>query len=72
MDFRIFKWGNEPWSRGAYSYSLAGSGKAKAICREPIQNRIYFAGEGYYEGPYPGTVEAAVISGLDTARQLLA
>jgi monoamine oxidase len=70
-DFRIFNWKNEAWCRGAYSYSMVGSTNAKAICREPVQNRIYFAGEAYYEGPYPGTVEAAVVSGLETARLLL-
>jgi len=70
-DVRIFNWMNNPWSRGAYSYSLVGSGAAKAICRKSIQNRIYFTGEAYYDGPFPGTVEAAVVSGLETARQLL-
>ena len=71
-DFRVFNWKNEPWSRGAYSYSNVGFRKTKFICRKPVQNRIYFAGEAYYEGPYPGTVEAAVVSGLETARQMLA
>jgi len=70
-DVRIFNWMNNPWSCGAYSYSLVGSGAAKAICRKSIQNRIYFTGEAYYDGPFPGTVEAAVVSGLETARQLL-
>jgi monoamine oxidase len=68
---RIFNWINEPWSRGAYSYALAGYDKAKSVCRKSIENRIYFAGEAYYEGPYPGTVEAAVVNGRETARQLL-
>lgn len=68
---RIFNWKNEPWSRGAYSYPVVGFRKTISICREPVQNRIYFAGEAYYEGAYPGTVEAAVVSGMETARQLL-
>jgi monoamine oxidase len=70
-DFRIFNWKNEPWIRGAYSYSRVGSQEARAICREPVQRRIYFTGEAYYEGAFPGTVEAAVVSGLETARQIL-
>jgi monoamine oxidase len=70
-DVRIFNWKNNPWSRGAYSYSLVGSGSAKEICRESIQNRIYFSGEAYYDGPFPGTVESAVVSGLETSNQLL-
>ena len=63
-------WKNEPWSRGAYSYSLIGFRKTISVCKEPVENRIYFAGEAFYEGPYPGTVEAAVVSGLETARLL--
>jgi monoamine oxidase len=68
---RIFNWKNEPWSRGAYSYALAGYNNAKSVCRKSIESRMYFAGEAYYEGPYPGTVEAAVVNGRETARQLL-
>jgi monoamine oxidase len=70
-EFRIFNWKNEPWIRGAYSYSRVGSQEARAICRKPIEHRIYFTGEAYYEGPFPGTVESAVVSGLETARQIL-
>lgn len=70
-NFRIFNWKNEPWSRGAYSYSKLGFRSAGFLSRESIQKRIYFAGEAYYEGAHPGTVEAAVVSGLETARQLL-
>jgi monoamine oxidase len=67
---KIFNWKKEPWSRGAYSYALVGSGDAQAICRLPVQNRIYFAGEAYYEGAYPGTVEAAIVNALATAKQI--
>jgi monoamine oxidase len=71
-EFRIFNWKNKPWIRGAYSYARVGSQEARAICREPVQQRIYFTGEAYYEGPFPGTVEAAVVSGQETVRQILA
>ncbi|HEY8734820.1 MAG TPA: NAD(P)/FAD-dependent oxidoreductase [Puia sp.] len=67
----VFNWRNKPWSRGAYSYPKYGSGSAIAICRQSLSNRIYFAGEAYYEGPYPGTVEAAIINGKETSRQLI-
>jgi monoamine oxidase len=70
-EFRIFNWENEPWSRGAYSYPRVESEQAKTVCRKSVDGRIYFAGEAFYEGPCPGTVEAAVISGLDAARLLL-
>ena|SRR5450432_196871 len=68
---RIFNWKNEPWSRGAYSYSKVGFRSAKAVCRESLQYRIYFSGEAYYEGPFPGTVEAAIVNALYTAKRIL-
>jgi monoamine oxidase len=68
--YKVFNWKQEPFSRGAYSYSLVGSEQAKAIYRRPIQDRIYFSGEAAYEGPYPGTVEAAVVSALETVRSM--
>lgn len=66
-DYRIFNWKNEPGSRGAYSYSRVGFRNSKTVYRKPVQNRIYFAGEACYDGAHPGTVEAAVVSGLVTA-----
>jgi monoamine oxidase len=70
-DYRIFNWKNEPGSRGAYSYSRVGFRNSKTIYRKPVQNRLYFAGEASYDGPHPGTVEAAVVSGLVTAENLI-
>ncbi len=70
-NIRIFNWNNIPWIRGAYSYSMVGSGQAKAVCRKSVEKRIYFAGEAFYDGPFQGTVEAAVVSGLKTAKLLL-
>jgi len=67
----IFNWKNEPWSRGAYSYGRVGFRHSKTVYRKPVESRIYFAGEACYDGPFPGTVESAVVSGLVTARNLL-
>jgi monoamine oxidase len=70
-NYRIFNWINEPWSRGAYSYARIGFEKARAVWRQPVDGNIYFAGEAYYDGPFPGTVEAAIVNGMETARNLL-
>ena len=69
--FRIFNWKKDPWTKGAYSFALPGYAGTNKIYREPVDDRIYFSGEASYDGPHPGTVEAAVVSGLATARQLL-
>lgn len=70
-DCMVFNWRNKPWCRGAYSYPKYGFRTAIAICRQSLSKKIYFAGEAYYEGPYPGTVEAAIISGKQVSRQLV-
>lgn len=71
-DFRVFNWKKETWSRGAYSYPTVQSRQAKIFSMKSWDHKIYFAGEAFYEGPHPGTVEAALISGIDRARHLLA
>jgi len=70
-NFRVFNWKNEAWSRGAYCYFRVGFEKAISVWKEAVGGNIYFAGEAYYEGPHPGTVEASVENGIDTARRLL-
>ena len=44
----------------------------KKILKEPLNNTLFFAGEGLHDGPEIGTVEAAFITGRDTAYQLIA
>jgi monoamine oxidase len=70
-EFRVFNWKNEAWSRGAYCYFRVGFEKAINVWKEAVGGNIYFAGEAYYTGPHPGTVEASVLNGIDTARRLL-
>ena len=71
-DFRVFNWKKETWSRGAYSYPTVQSRQAKISDLKSWDRKIYFAGEAFYEGAHPGTVEAALISGIERATQLMA
>jgi monoamine oxidase len=70
--FHIFNWKKDMWAGGGYSYSLVDSAENKVTGRKPLENRIYFAGEALYDGPFQGTVEAAIVSGQTAATQLLA
>jgi len=36
-----------------------------------VDNTLYFAGEACYSGPHVGTVEAAIVSGINAAKTLL-
>lgn len=71
LDVKIYNWRKDPFAAGAYSFDLAGSGEAKTIWKRSIEKTLFFAGEACYEGPYMGTVEAAIISGLETATEII-
>ena len=67
----IANWRNDPFARGAYSYSMVGSAEALKIFNTPVNSTIFFAGEAFYEGPAPGTVEAALVSGRNAAKKIM-
>jgi monoamine oxidase len=68
----VRNWGAEAYAYGAYSYPTVGSPAARAVLAAPVANTLYWAGEGLYEGPAGGTVEAALVSGRRAAQVLLA
>ncbi|RZK98559.1 MAG: FAD-dependent oxidoreductase, partial [Hymenobacter sp.] len=68
----VRNWGAEAYAYGAYSYPTVGAPAARAVLAAPVANTLFWAGEGLYEGPAGGTVEAALISGQQAARALLA
>jgi monoamine oxidase len=69
---RAIDWGADPFARGAYSYATPQTRKAQSALKEPGGGSIFFAGEALYAGAQMGTVEAALASGLETARRILA
>jgi monoamine oxidase len=69
---RAINWGNDPLARGAYSYATPNTRAAQLALKKPDSGAIFFAGEALYAGPDMGTVEAALASGLETARTILA
>ncbi len=67
----VVNWKNDPYSNGAYSYNTVESIQAKTLFNTPIEQTIYFAGEAFYEGPSPGTVEAALVSAKDVVEKIV-
>ncbi|RYY11086.1 MAG: FAD-dependent oxidoreductase, partial [Cytophagaceae bacterium] len=67
----VQNWGAEPYAYGAYSYATVGAPVARAALATPVAGTLFFAGEGLYEGPAGGTVEAALASGQAAARAML-
>ena len=69
---RAINWGNDPYARGAYSYPTLRTREAQSLLRKPNGDAIFFSGEALYAGPELGTVEAALASGQETARTIIA
>jgi monoamine oxidase len=68
---RAINWGNDPFARGAYSYATPKTREAQSVLRGPKGDAIFFSGEALYTGPEMGTVEAALVSGQETAQTIL-
>jgi monoamine oxidase len=68
---RAINWRNDPLACGAYSYATLGTRQAQAVLACADGSAVFFAGEALYRGKDMGTVEAALASGLETARTIL-
>ena len=71
VTWHVVNWTTDPFTRGSYAYDTVESAEARKILTTPINYTIYFAGEYLYDGPAMGTVEAALTSGLETAKEIL-
>ncbi|MEP7141577.1 MAG: NAD(P)/FAD-dependent oxidoreductase [Ferruginibacter sp.] len=63
----VFNWKKNEYAMGAYSYATIHSGAAIDIITAPLAGTIFFAGEALYTGDHPGTVEAALVNGINTS-----
>ncbi len=64
-------WPADPYAKGVYSYTTPWSKDAITELRQPVENKLYFAGEALTLGHDVGTAEAALASGLATANKIL-
>lgn len=69
--WHIADWHNNEFSRGAYSYYMLETEEALKVLNRSVQDTLFFAGEGCYDGPWGGTVEAALESGRDVAARII-
>src|SRR6266487_5220340 len=70
--WKIVNWSLDPFALGAYSFDMLETVAARKILNIPIRETIFFAGEALYEGNSPGTVEAALVSGMEAAEKVIA
>ena len=59
----IQNWTTNPFVKGAYSYSTIGMGNAREIAAQPVNKKIYFAGEAMNINGHHQTVHGAVETG---------
>lgn len=71
VDWEVFNWQTERSILGGYSYATPETANALKILNTPINEKLFFAGEGLYSGDHPGTVEAAIVSAKQTVAHLL-
>jgi hypothetical protein len=68
----VFNWQKDESTRGAYSFEVVNGSRSKKILSSPVEETIFFAGEGLFEGVENGTVEAALKNGRETAFNIIA
>jgi monoamine oxidase len=68
---QVFDWANDPFARGAYSYDTPEKPEALKELNKPEGEKIFFAGEGLFDGPYSAMVEGALHTGKDAAERIL-
>ncbi|ATE63042.1 flavin monoamine oxidase family protein [Rhizorhabdus dicambivorans] len=64
-------WGRTRWIEGGYSHALPGMADRRAVLAEPVDDRIFFAGEACSTADF-STAHGALDTGLAAARSVLA
>lgn len=67
----LHRWGADPFARGSYSSALPGKAEYRDVLAEPVDNRIFFAGEACSVHDY-STGHGAYRTGIIAAEQVLA
>ena len=65
----VSAWNEDEWTKGAYSCARPGAADQRPILAQPIDNRIFFAGEATSSNAY-ASVNGASITGRDAARAM--
>ena len=63
---RIHRWGSDPLSLGSYSCALPGKADSRAALAEPVESRVFFAGEACSREAF-STAHGAYATGVAAA-----
>jgi len=68
---RIHRWGVDPFSLGSYSYALPGFADCRPKLAEPVDGRLFFAGEACSVHDF-STAHGGWHTGVSAAEQVIA
>ncbi|MEO8606996.1 MAG: NAD(P)/FAD-dependent oxidoreductase [Chloroflexota bacterium] len=72
LDMKLINWPADPFALGGYSVATPGHANTRKILALPIDNKVFWAGEGTTSGTSVGTVHGAYRSGKRAAAEILA
>jgi monoamine oxidase len=67
----LHRWGADPFARGSYSYAAPGKADCRAALAEPVDGRLFFAGEACSLADF-STANGAYETGIAAAEAVLA
>lgn len=68
---QVFDYTAKPFIKGAYGYSTVGMGNARQIAAQPVNDKLFFAGEAMNINGHHQTVHGAVESGYKAVMDIL-
>ena len=66
----VTRWRREAWIGGSYSHALVGQASARAVLAEPVDGRLFFAGEACSPSDF-STAHGAYQTGMSAAHAIL-
>ncbi len=68
---RVHRWGVDEFARGAYSYALPGYADRRAVLAQPVDDRLFFAGEACSPHDF-STAHGGYLTGVAAAESVIA
>ena len=65
----VSRWGEDPWTLGSYASAEPGAYHLRRALREPVDKKIFFAGEACHKDLW-ATCAGAHLSGIETANEV--
>src|SRR5579863_5730449 len=68
---RMHRWGSDPFALGSYSFALPGRADCRQTLAEPVDERLFFAGEACSRNDF-STAHGGYLTGVAAAEQVIA